>query len=397
MTTDNFITETSGGSVIRSWTRGIVIEEEAQAQVRAVSRLPFVKSVSVMPDAHAGKGSTVGTVITCEGAVVPATVGVDIGCGVFFGRTSMTVSDLDDRDRLRAQIEKAIPHGRTANGGRADRGAWGTAPEQNLEFWDGDLRDGYEDLRQEIGDGINHPQVLNQLGTLGTGNHFIELAGDAQDRVWVCIHSGSRGVGARIGTHFMKRARQLMDRYLIKLEDPDLAYLPEGEKEFTQYLRCQAWALSYAWSSRRIMAESVLEIIGGPWQELHDCHHNYVEHRGHTLTIRKGAVCTRGDEPVIIPGSMGVGSYIARAGAGASRSNWSCSHGAGRTMSRTRARGLITMKQHALAMTGISCRQDPDILDESPAAYKDLNQVMVAQSDLVVITDSLKPILNVKG
>lgn len=383
-------------------------EEEAMAQIRNAASLPFMfKHIAVMADAHAGKGSTVGTVVATKGAIVPAMVGVDIGCGMMAIRLSIGANELPDTlQHIRGQIEAAVPHGRTDNGGKNDRGAWGEAPASIASRWSG-LSDGYHRLVEKHPK-MDHWAVHRHLGSLGTGNHFIELCLDEEDRLWVMLHSGSRGVGNKIGTYFIEKAMREMDRYFISdtLPDRDLSYLVENTQLFDDYVEAVDWAQEYAMENRKAMMGQVLNVLHKllpPFTITADainCHHNYVtkeQHFGENVFVtRKGAVQAREGTHGIIPGSMGTGSFIVR-GLGNKDSFCSCSHGAGRVMSRTAAKKAITMEQHAEAMKGIEARLDSDIIDESPAAYKPILAVMDAQSDLVEIKHRLRQVLNVKG
>jgi tRNA-splicing ligase RtcB len=399
---------TDHGAPIKAWTVGVPFEDAARKQLANVAALPFIhKWVAVMPDAHQGMGATVGSVIATSGAVVPAAVGVDIGCGMIAARTSLRATDLpDDLKGIRARIEAAVPHGRTDNGGRNDRGAWKHAPSRVTSAW-ADLAARYErivDSHPRIGRG----PAVEHLGTLGTGNHFIELCLDEADRVWIMLHSGSRGLGNRIGSHFISLAKREMERFFIHLPDADLAYLPEGTVHFDHYVAAVDFAQDYAMKNRELMAAAVVEALRGASElppfdarvEAVNCHHNYVAREHHygkdVLVTRKGAVRARVDDLGIIPGSMGARSYIVR-GRGNPESFCSSSHGAGRAMSRTEARKRFTVAEHAAATAGIECRKDADVIDETPAAYKPIEDVMHAQRDLVEIVHTLRQVVCVKG
>jgi len=393
---------------IKAWVDGVAIEAEAIAQLERLAALPFVhKWVAAMPDVHAGIGATVGSVVATRGAVIPAAVGVDIGCGMIAARTSLRAEDLPDSLRgLRDAIERAVPHGRTANGGPGDRGAWHNLPAPVTAAWNA-MRPGYEAIVAK------HPKLdrgshASHLGTLGTGNHFIEVCLDEAGDVWLMLHSGSRGVGNRIGSYFIERARMEMRRWFVNLPDEDLAYLPEGSTLFDDYLEAVGWAQDYAATNRALMMRAAVEAIRAselvrPFEaavEAVNCHHNYVSREHHyganVLVTRKGAVRARKGDLGIIPGSMGARSYIVR-GLGQDESFHSCSHGAGRTMSRTAARKRFTLEDHARATDGVECRKDADVIDETPAAYKDIDAVMAAQSDLVEVVHTLKQVVCVKG
>lgn len=399
--------------MIKLWEpEGYPFEDEAVAQIENMARMPFIhKHVAVMPDAHAGKGSTVGTVIATKGAIIPAAVGVDIGCGMMAVRTSLKAEDLPDSlSHIRGMIEAAVPHGRGSDqqirSGR-DPGSWGNVPNSAQERWHR-LYDRYAAIVAK------HPKIepkrhpSSHMGTLGTGNHFIEICLDEESRVWVMLHSGSRGIGNAIGTYFIEKAKQEMERYHIApyLADTDLSYLVEHTELYDDYVEAVGWAQDFAAENRKAMMEAVLGVMRQtlpPFlsdQMAVNCHHNYVTRESHfgdnVWVTRKGAVQAREGTLGIIPGSMGTGSFIVE-GKGNPNSFHSCSHGAGRTMSRTKAKKLITMEQHAKAMEGIEARLDADVIDESPAAYKPISAVMDAQNDLVEIKHRLRQVLNVKG
>ena len=388
------------------WDKCVQIEDEARKQVARVAELPIVgPHVAVMPDAHSGIGCTVGSVIPTRGAVIPATVGVDLGCGGMAIETSLTASDLPDNLRaLRSAIEAAVPHGRTNNGGPGDRGAWGDIPEAVAAAWTG-IRNVYSELIDK------HPKLgkgndISHLGTLGTGNHFIEVCLDESDHVWFMLHSGSRGVGNRIGSYFIALAKEDMREHLANLPDVDLAYLSEGTEHFKDYTKAVLWAQVYAALNRALMMRFVVEAATAQLPPFTlsevaiNCHHNYVErehHFGEWLWVtRKGAVrAGRGDLGIIF-GSMGAKSFIVK-GKGNPDSFMTCSHGAGRRMSRNAAKKTITLEQHAEAMKGIEARLDEEILDESPSAYKSIDDVMASQTDLVDVVHTLRQVLCVKG
>ncbi len=393
---------------IKSWTVGVPFEPQAKAQVERVASLPFIhKWIAVMPDVHQGIGATVGSVIPTLGAVIPAAVGVDIGCGMMAVRTSLTASQLpDDLGALRTAIEKAVPHGRTDNGGRNDRGAWSNVPQAVSEEW-GKLKKGYDAIVGKHGK-IDRGATVSQLGTLGTGNHFIEVCLDEEDRVWFMLHSGSRGPGNRIGTYFIALAREDMRKWRVNLPDADLAYLKEGTEHFDEYVAAVSWAQDFARVNRELMMRAIVRAIRAsgltpPFEaelEAVNCHHNYVARENHygenVLVTRKGAVRARRGDLGIIPGSMGARSYIVR-GLGNPESFDSCSHGAGRVMSRTEAKRRFTVEDHRAATEGVECRKDKDVIDETPAAYKQIDRVMQAQRDLVEIVHTLKQVVCVKG
>lgn len=399
--------DSQGGVPIKAWVRGVPVEAPAVQQLQKTAKLPFIfRWMAVMPDVHHGKGSTVGSVIPTHKAIIPAAVGVDIGCGMMAVRTSLTASDMPDNLRqIRLGIEAAVPHGRTNNGGPGDKGAWAEIPDFNTQAWR-DLKVGYDRIIAK------HPKLdrgnhVNHLCTLGSGNHFIEVCLDEADQVWFMLHSGSRGVGNRIGSHFIELAKEDMRRWFVNLPDQDLAYLPEGTEHFDDYWHAVMWAQDFAMTNRRLMMEAVIAAVRGagvkPFTltlEAVNCHHNYVakeNHYGQNVFItRKGAVRARQGDMGIIPGSMGARSYIVR-GKGDLESFCSCSHGAGRTMSRTDAKKRFTVADLAEATKGIECRKDRGVLDEIPDAYKSIDAVMAAQSGLVEIVHTLRQIICVKG
>ncbi|HEU4734124.1 MAG TPA: RtcB family protein [Kofleriaceae bacterium] len=399
--------ETDGGVPIKAWTRGVPIEDAARRQLENVAKLPVVfHHIAVMPDVHFGIGATVGSVVPTERAIIPAAVGVDIGCGMMAVETTLTATQLPDTlAPLRAAIERAVPHGRTSNGGRGDRGAWHQIPARNAAAWK-ELEPGYARLvarHRRIGQGND----LSHLGTLGTGNHFIEVCLDERDRVWFMLHSGSRGVGNRIGTYFIELAKHDMKHHVKNLPDQDLAYLREGTEHFADYVEAVGWAQRYARVNRELMMQQVIaaaRAAGLPALSLGElavnCHHNYVEREHHfgsdVFVTRKGAVRARRGDLGIIPGSMGARSYIVR-GKGDPESFCSCSHGAGRAMSRGEARRRFSVEDHARATEGIECRKDASVIDETPMAYKPIDQVMAAQGDLVEVVHELRQVVCVKG
>ncbi len=396
---------------IKTWTKGVPVEDSAMAQLRNLSSLPFIhKHVAAMPDVHWGMGATVGSVIATKGAVIPAAVGVDIGCGMCAAMTSLTASDLPENlSGVRDAIEKAVPHGRTNNGQPGDRGSWGEPPadvEQTYSALNASLK-AITDKHPKLFRHNPRQQTLCHLGTLGTGNHFIEVCLDEEQHVWVMLHSGSRGVGNRIGSYFIEKAKEDMRRWFINLPDADLAYLPEGTTGFDDYVEAVGWAQDFAMKNRQVMMARVIDAIKGAlgrefaWGSVAvNCHHNYVSRENHfgdnVLVTRKGAVRAREGDLGIIPGSMGARSYIVR-GKGNPDSFNSCSHGAGRKMSRGEAKRTFTLEDHAKATEGVECRKDAEVIDETPGAYKDIDAVMAAQTDLVEIVHTLKQVVCVKG
>lgn len=392
---------------IKSWTRGVPVEEAALQQLRNTASMPFVyRHLAVMPDVHLGIGATVGSVVATRGAIIPSAVGVDIGCGMMAVNTNLCADMLPDSlAATRSAIEAAVPHGRTDNGGANDRGAWGDVPAPVSAQWLGlyERFDAICDKHKEIRKSNND----RHLGTLGTGNHFIEVCLDEAGAVWVMLHSGSRGVGGRIGSHFIELAKRDMERWFIHLPDKDLAYIPEGSEHFGDYLEAVEWAQEFAFTNRRLMMQATLSamsgvmglpVVGGSMAV--NCHHNYVSREHHfgqnVLVTRKGAVRAREGDLGIIPGSMGARSYIVR-GKGNADSFHSCSHGAGRAMSRTEAKRRFTVADHEAATMGVECRKDESVLDETPGAYKSIDAVMAAQTDLVDVVHTLKQVICVKG
>lgn len=389
---------------VKMWTNGVPVDPKAVVQLQNTAKIPFIfKHLAVMPDVHVGKGSTIGSVIPTKGAIIPAAVGVDIGCGMIAVRTSLTASDLPDSlQNIRFAIEAAVPHGRTTQRHGRDKGAWHRAPEIVDQHWahlDEEFKricDKYPKLR-----GTNH------YNHLGTGNHFIELCLDEQDRVWVMLHSGSRGVGNAIGNLFISLAHKDMQQHIANLPDRDLAYFEEGSQHFNDYMEAVGWAQDFARHNREVMMHRVLEALSKtitkPFttqQEAVNCHHNYVQKEHHfgeeILVTRKGAVSARKGQMGIIPGSMGAKSFIVR-GLGNEESFCSCSHGAGRVMSRTEAKKRYSVADQKLATAHVECRKDSDVIDEIPMAYKDIDAVMAAQSSLVEIVHTLRQVVCVKG
>ncbi len=394
-------------SPIKMWTQGVPVDEKAKEQLIKTSSMPFIyKWLAVMPDVHVGKGSTIGSVIPTKGALIPAAVGVDIGCGMMAVRTSLTASDLPDHlFELRSAIEHAVPHGRTFSRSKRDKGAWGEIPERSIKAWNS-LENGFKHI-VDMAPHLEKTNHINHLGTLGTGNHFVEVCLDEEQRVWIMLHSGSRGVGNAIGTHFIELAKKDMQRWMINVPDKDLSYFPEGTEHFNQYVFAVEWAQEFARMNREIMMahtiEAIRHVIPKPFiaeVEAINCHHNYVTREHHygedVLVTRKGAVRARKGDMGIIPGSMGARSYIVR-GLGNEESFCSCSHGAGRVMSRIEAKKRVSLEEHIEATKDVECRKDLDVIDETPSAYKDIDKVMEAQKELVEIVYILKQVVCVKG
>ncbi len=399
--------EVSQGKAIKLWTEGVPVEDDARKQLMNTARMPFIfRHLAVMPDVHLGKGSTIGSVIPTQGAIIPAAVGVDIGCGMMAARTTLTAADLPDNlHGLRSAIEAAVPHGRTMTRGRRDKGSWENPPAVVDAMWAA-LRPGFERITEK------YPRLKNtnnykHLGTLGTGNHFIEVCLDETDQVWFMLHSGSRGVGNAIGSHFIELAQADMRQHLANLPDKDLAYFEEGSEHFADYVEAVGWAQDYARRNRDAMMVNVVaaarQVIAKPFAadiEAVNCHHNYVQRETHfgseVLVTRKGAVSAKKGELGIIPGSMGARSYIVR-GLGNEESFCSCSHGAGRTMSRNEAKRRFTVDDQIKATAHVECRKDSDVIDEIPMAYKDIDAVMHAQRELVEVVHTLRQVVCVKG
>ncbi|MEO8248710.1 MAG: RtcB family protein [Burkholderiales bacterium] len=401
------VEHTQGGVPIKMWTRGVPVEDEARAQLANAARLPIVFShVAAMPDVHLGIGATVGSVIPTLKAIIPAAVGVDIGCGMMACKTTLTANDLPDNlGPLRAAIERSVPHGSTPRRRGRDEGSWENPPDAVDQVW-ATLADEFDALCEL------HPRLANtnnrkHLGTLGSGNHFIEVCLDEAGAVWFMLHSGSRGVGNAIGTHFIELAKKDAERNQRNLPDKDLAYFEEGAQYFGDYVRAVGWAQQFAARNREVMMTNLIaavrKVIAKPFDshvEAVNCHHNYVQQERHfgadVFVTRKGAVSAKRGQLGIIPGSMGARSFIVR-GLGNPESFESCSHGAGRVMSRTKAKKTFTLEDQIRATEGVECRKDKDVIDEIPMAYKDIDAVMAAQKDLVEVVHTLKQVVCVKG
>lgn len=383
---------THTGNVL-SWAT--VLEDNTMEQAQRSAAMPFVeRPLALMPDAHLGLGATVGSVIATHGAVIPAAVGVDIGCGMIAGRLNIGAEDLpDDLGALHTDIAEGIPAGIPS---KADKTNGSHSQEQRMSSRVGPIPDYLDEFK-----------VRCQHGTLGSGNHFVELCLDEADRVWVVLHSGSRGAGNKVARRHIDKAKGLMKRYFITLDDPDLSYFVQGTDEFETYIGDMLWAQDYAYSNRKAMLRCVVEAVrshtydGTDTLETINCHHNYTEqehHHGKNLWItRKGAIRAREGDRGVIPGSMATGSFIVE-GLGSAASYCSAAHGAGRTRSRKAARRELTTASLNQRMAGISWNDDAEaLLDEHPEAYKDLGEVMDNQADLVRPTHRLTTILNFKG
>ena len=392
------IIEEPGARPILLWTDDV--EPEALRQLRNTARLPIVDphGVAVMPDVHYGIGATVGSVIATQRAIVPAAVGVDLGCGMNAVRTSLQATDLPDSlGTLRHRVERAVPLG--AGGAHRKTQTENRKPDSSLVPRYKALVTKHSRLAKK--------DVWHQLGSLGSGNHFIELCLDEQQAVWIMLHSGSRGIGNLIGRHFIELAKRTMERRGVALPDKDLAYLPDDATEFDDYVRAVGWAQDYALENRRLMMDASLAAlqreVRKPFtvtSEAINCHHNYVERETHfgrnVWVTRKGAIRARKGELGIIPGSMGQRSYVVR-GLGNAESYCSCSHGAGRRMSRGAAKKAFTIADLRAQTAGVECRKDQAVLDEIPGAYKNIDEVMQNQRDLVEVVHTLKQVMCVKG
>ncbi|WP_430600309.1 RtcB family protein [Brevibacterium sp. K72] len=378
-----------------------ILEDDTRAQALATSEMPFVHPhLALMPDAHLGKGATVGSVIPTDGAIIPAAVGVDIGCGMIAVRTQWTENDFYDRipklSDVREDIEQRVP----LSAGRYNKGLTATAKKRVNEL--GEMWDATCPLDPEVYAG----NWDLQLGTLGSGNHFIEVTVDEEDRVWAFLHSGSRGIGNKIAQNHIKVADAQMKKWWVTLPDRDLAYLVEGTSEFDHYIAELNWAQHFALLNREEMMDRVIEILASYMgedvieAERINCHHNFTQkehHFGRNLWIsRKGAISARPGQPGLIPGSMGTASYVVE-GRGNPMSFYSSPHGAGRNFSRSKARKTFTHKQLREAMRGIEYRDTDAFIDEIPQAYKDIYQVMADASDLVKTRHVFHQLINVKG
>jgi tRNA-splicing ligase RtcB len=378
------------------------IEPQARLQLVNISRLPVVHHhVAAMPDVHLGIGATVGSVIPTKQAIIPAAVGVDIGCGMMAARLSLTGDDLDEKalGKVFHQISRDVPVGFAQHDERDVRAGAARRFQKRL----GRILDRHPGVQKRVG---RNSHWTRQLGTLGGGNHFIEVCLDEAGGVWVMLHSGSRGIGNAIGSYFIELARKDAERNDIRLPDRDLAYFPEGARHFDDYVEAVGWAQDYARANREEMMDLVLEAMRRHLPsfevtgEAVNCHHNYVERERHfgedVWLTRKGAIRAREGELGIIPGSMGARSYIVR-GKGAAESFHSCAHGAGRRMSRSAAQKCFSIVDLQRQTEGVICRKDRGVIDEIPGAYKDIDEVMANQADLVEVVHTLKQVLCVKG
>lgn len=385
---------------IKIWTDEV--DEKSKQQLANIASLPFIHHhVAAMPDVHVGIGATIGSVIATHKAIIPAAVGVDIGCGMVACRLSLTANDIDEKSLKKVfdQIGRDVPVGRAQH---KDEDALVHAAMPFEERLDR-MTEKHPRLLKAFG---RFSKWMNQMGTLGGGNHFIEVCLDESDQVWVMLHSGSRGIGNALADYFIHLARQDMERWMIHLPDADLAYFPEGSEHFDDYVEAVTWAQEYAMQNRECMVDLVLKALGrhlpefDVTSEVVNCHHNYVameRHFGHNVWVtRKGAIRAREGDLGIIPGSMGARSYIVK-GKGNPESFTSCAHGAGRRMSRTAAEKQFTVADLAEQTAGGICRKDKGVVDEIPDAYKDIDTVMANQADLVDVMHRLKQVVCVKG
>lgn len=379
----------TGSGLIKSWTDYVEIDESAEKQLRNLASLPFIfKHIAVMPDVHAGKGATIGTVIPTVGKIIPSAVGVDIGCGMMAVKLPLQIDQFIDLPKLRHSIERSIPVGDESH-------------KQPLE---------YLKRANLMRSDVDYKAWL-QFGTLGGGNHFIEISKDQNNLAWVIVHTGSRGVGHYLATKHINIAKNIIIKKNISLPDPDLAYFEEDTQEFENYVKDLNWAQEYASHNRQAIMELILKDIS--FHIYHEnknllktsdliinCHHNYSQkekHFGKDIWVsRKGAVSARKGEYGIIPGSMGDKTFIVR-GKGNIDSFYSCAHGAGRKMSRAQAKKIFNIQDLKEQTKNIECRKDLRVIDEIPAAYKDIDQVMKSQEDLVDVVYTLNQIICVKG
>ena len=400
----NYNTEQpEGGVPIKMWTRGVPVEDEAKKQLANAARLPIVfKHIAAMPDVHLGIGATVGSVIPTLRAIIPAAVGVDIGCGMMACKTTLHANDLPDNlAPLRTAIERAVPHGSSPRNRGRDQGSWENPPDAVDQVW-ATLVDEFDALCEL------HPRIKNtnnrkHLGTLGGGNHFIEICLDTQKQVWVMLHSGSRGIGNLLAQHHIAVAQGLAHNQT--LPDPDLAVFLANTPQMKAYRHDLFWAQDYARRNRAVMLRLICDVMRGQFPQIAfetpiSAHHNYAAEETHfgedVLVTRKGAIRAGRGELGIIPGSMGTGSYIVR-GLGNPDSFESASHGAGRRMSRNKARKQFTEADLAAQTAGVECRKDAGVVDEIPAAYKDIDEVIRNQDDLVEVVAKLKQVICIKG
>ena len=388
---------------VKVWSELSTVEPEAVKQLTNIASLPFVfKHVAAMPDVHLGTGATVGSVIATKGAVIPAAVGVDIGCGMMAAQIKVPLNELKEKvSAIRTAIEAVVPVGFSDNKHISSRVAnW-----EGWQRWDNLHASKY----RKVNESELKSKAMKQAGTLGGGNHFIELCEDTRGNAWVMLHSGSRGIGNNLASLHIDNAKDAMKKMFISLPDKDLAYYVENTPEYDTYMYDLSWAQDYAMFNREEMMDKVLTVISSALglEQKHpevitsiNCHHNYATKENHygenVLVTRKGAVRARQGDFGIIPGSMGTRSYIVK-GKGNSESFCSCSHGAGRRMSRTKAKETFTVDDLIQQTQGVECRKDVGVLDELPSAYKNIDVVMENQKDLVEIVAELKQFMCIKG
>jgi tRNA-splicing ligase RtcB len=390
----------SGRVPVKIWTDEV--DDKSRAQLTNIASLSFIHHhVAAMPDVHLGIGATIGSVIATHKAIIPAAVGVDLGCGMVAARLSLTANELDEKSLQKVfdQISRDVPVGRDQHRDQKVLVEAAKPFEPGLKS----LTDRHPELLKAFG---KFSKWTNQMGTLGGGNHFIEVCLDESNQVWVMLHSGSRGIGNAIASYFIALARKDMERWMIQLPDRDLAYFPEGSEHFADYVEAVHWAQDYAMQNRTSMLELVLAALQRHLPaftvttEAVNCHHNYVaqeHHYGENVWVtRKGAIRAREGDLGIVPGSMGARSFIVR-GLGNPESFCSSAHGAGRKMSRTAAEKQFTVADMVAQTQGVICRKDKDVIDEIPGAYKDIDQVMANQADLTEILHTLKQVVCVKG
>ena len=394
------IIESTGGFPILAWTEGVEVEQSALTQLRNTSKMPFIfKHLAVMPDVHFGKGSTVGSVIPTIKAIIPAAAGVDLGCGIDAIKLSLNANHLPGNLKLiRDAIENAIPLENREQ-------TWKEIPQNIVTVWNNSLDKRFAAIIKK------HPKIekgntLNQIGSLGSGNHFCEICLDEHQNIWIMLHSGSRGVGNRIGSYFINIAKEEMLKIHAALPDKDLAYLQEGTTHFADYIEAIEWAQDFAKINRDVMMKNIITALRNifpPFQltsENISCHHNYISKEFHyneeVYITRKGAINAELGKLGIIPGSMGAKSFIVQ-GKGNPESFNSCSHGAGRRMGRKEAERTFTIEDQIKATEGVECRKDAGVIDEIPYAYKDIDAVISAERDLVDVVHTLKGIVCVKA
>lgn len=402
------VEESDTHAEVRGWVTGVPVEPKAIGQLTALAEMKaqLAGPICSMPDMHVGKGCVIGTVLATRNVVFPAAVGVDIGCGMTAMCMGIQVDQLPELQRLYHNIyeRKAVPVGFDHWNGN------NVPPTMVVAYWNSMLNQGFSWLHHTVPEIAQKDRATSQLGTLGGGNHFIEICADEMGRAWVMLHSGSRGIGNAIGNYFITKAFERATQLGLKISHKDLAYLEEGWEDYENYVLAVEWAQLYAAKNRTCMMHQVMEAIMASYdngmapelksEQYVSCHHNYISreiHNGENLIItRKGAVRAREGEMVIIPGSMATHSFIAR-GLGNPDSFTSCSHGAGRKMSRAKGRKTVTLDEHLKDTQGIVCRRDEGVLDEVKANYKNLDDVMEAQKDLVIPVHKLKQLIVVKG